>query len=243
MNAMRVTLTGRHVRIVSRRSCGSSAALLRGRTGPGHEDLWRYLFTGPYRGMRHPSSAYLDQRLRVQRSAVFTILGGNRGADLVDASANAHRADTSRDSRSEIFCICLAGAAVGLPNDVLLARGVRGDGISPLYEWNAMRPQRAFAPRGERLGFTFAHLPAAHDRQGKNRDTAWFSMLDTELPARKGRFEKWLDPANFTVDGPAEEFFEWRASLDGIDREVYTTGTVFPPFRIDSRAASMTCSL
>jgi hypothetical protein len=37
--------------------------------------------------------------------------------------------------------------------------------------------------------------------KGRNRDTAWYSMLDTEWPSRKAAFEKWLDPANFTDDG------------------------------------------
>jgi N-acetylglutamate synthase-like GNAT family acetyltransferase len=37
--------------------------------------------------------------------------------------------------------------------------------------------------------------------KGRNRDTAWFSMLDTEWPARKRAFEHWLDPANFDEAG------------------------------------------
>jgi hypothetical protein len=34
-----------------------------------------------------------------------------------------------------------------------------------------------------------------------NRDTAWFSMLDHEWPARKRAFESWLNPANFDDEG------------------------------------------
>jgi len=37
--------------------------------------------------------------------------------------------------------------------------------------------------------------------KGRNRDTAWFSMLDGEWPARKAAFEAWLDPGNFDADG------------------------------------------
>jgi hypothetical protein len=37
--------------------------------------------------------------------------------------------------------------------------------------------------------------------KGLNRDTAWFSMLDREWPARKRAFEAWLDPANFDKEG------------------------------------------
>ena len=37
--------------------------------------------------------------------------------------------------------------------------------------------------------------------KGRNRDTAWFSMLDSEWPARKAAFERWLAPENFDKDG------------------------------------------
>ena len=37
--------------------------------------------------------------------------------------------------------------------------------------------------------------------KGRNRDNAWFSMLDSEWPARKANFERWLQPENFDSDG------------------------------------------
>ncbi len=37
--------------------------------------------------------------------------------------------------------------------------------------------------------------------KGKNRDTAWFSMLDHEWPLCKAAFEAWLDPENFDDKG------------------------------------------
>ena len=37
--------------------------------------------------------------------------------------------------------------------------------------------------------------------KGRNRDNAWFSMLDSEWPARKRNFERWLAPENFDSDG------------------------------------------
>jgi hypothetical protein len=37
--------------------------------------------------------------------------------------------------------------------------------------------------------------------KGRNRDTAWFSMLDREWPARKRAFAAWLAPENFDDEG------------------------------------------
>jgi hypothetical protein len=47
--------------------------------------------------------------------------------------------------------------------------------------------------------------------KGRNRDNAWFSMLDSEWPARKAAFERWLAPENFDAEGGQ------RTSLRGLN--------------------------
>jgi hypothetical protein len=37
--------------------------------------------------------------------------------------------------------------------------------------------------------------------KGRNRDTAWFSMMDSEWPLRRANFERWLAPDNFNSAG------------------------------------------
>lgn len=37
--------------------------------------------------------------------------------------------------------------------------------------------------------------------RGRNVDLAWFSVIDSEWPALRAAFERWLDPANFDVQG------------------------------------------
>ena len=69
------------------------------------------------------------------------------------------------------------------------------------YEWkcNALNaPSRRAALR---YGFVFEGVLRQHDRQGRNRDTAYYSMLDGEWPARKAAFERWLAPDNFDAAG------------------------------------------
>ena len=54
----------------------------------------------------------------------------------------------------------------------------------------------------QRFGFSYEGLFRQHMiMKGENRDTAWFSMLDGEWPARKAGFERWLDPENFDANG------------------------------------------
>jgi GNAT superfamily N-acetyltransferase len=37
--------------------------------------------------------------------------------------------------------------------------------------------------------------------KGRNRDTAWYAMLDRDWPQRRAAFETWLDPENFDGEG------------------------------------------
>ena len=55
-----------------------------------------------------------------------------------------------------------------------------------------------------RLGFRFEGVFYNHMIfKGKNRDTAWYSILDDEWPEVREIMENWLDDANFDDDGQA----------------------------------------
>jgi RimJ/RimL family protein N-acetyltransferase len=70
------------------------------------------------------------------------------------------------------------------------------------YEWKCdslNQPSRAAAIR---LGFQFEGIfRQATIYKGRTRDTAWFSIIDSEWPVVKAAFERWLDPANFDEAG------------------------------------------
>ncbi|MGY9016304.1 MAG: GNAT family N-acetyltransferase, partial [Rhodospirillales bacterium] len=51
-------------------------------------------------------------------------------------------------------------------------------------------------------GFTFEGVfRQALVTKGRNRDTAWFSIVDQEWPAIKTAFEEWLPAENMSEDG------------------------------------------
>ncbi len=70
------------------------------------------------------------------------------------------------------------------------------------YEWKCdalNAPSRAAATR---LGFRFEGIfRQLMVLKGRNRDTAWFSIIDEEWPALRGGFEAWLAPSNFDGGG------------------------------------------
>ena len=79
------------------------------------------------------------------------------------------------------------------------------------YEWkcNALNAESRAAAL--RLGFTFEGVFHQHlIVKGRNRDTAWFSLLDGEWPRVAAAFERWLDAANFDGAGHQRESLQAR---------------------------------
>lgn len=70
------------------------------------------------------------------------------------------------------------------------------------YEWKCNAANLPSRRAAARLGFAFegVHRQAAVVK-GRNRDTAWFSVLDGEWPGVRTVLESWLDPANFDAEG------------------------------------------
>src|SRR3990167_2955215 len=70
------------------------------------------------------------------------------------------------------------------------------------YEWKCNALNQSSRNAALRLGFTFEGIFRQHYVfKGRNRDTAWFSIIDSEWPAIKAKFERWLDPNNFDEQG------------------------------------------
>lgn len=70
------------------------------------------------------------------------------------------------------------------------------------YEWKCDSLNAPSRKAALRLGFTFEGIfRQAMVYKGRNRDTAWFSVLDSEWPALSRSFEQWLHPDNFTSEG------------------------------------------
>ncbi|MEI2712537.1 MAG: GNAT family protein [Nocardioides sp.] len=73
-------------------------------------------------------------------------------------------------------------------------------------EWKLDSCNEPSARAAERLGFSYeGRHRNAIAYKGRNRDTDWYSMLDTEWPEAKSRLEAWLAPENFTDEGEQRE--------------------------------------
>ena len=70
------------------------------------------------------------------------------------------------------------------------------------YEWKCDSLNESSRRAAERFGFSFDGIfEQALVYKNRNRDTAWYSILDHEWPATEKAYQKWLDLANFDSSG------------------------------------------
>ncbi|MCK6441661.1 GNAT family N-acetyltransferase [Elstera cyanobacteriorum] len=70
------------------------------------------------------------------------------------------------------------------------------------FEWKCHNGNEPSKRAAERFGFTFEGIFRQHMvAKGANRDTAWFSIIDSEWPRLAAAYGRWLDPANFDGTG------------------------------------------
>jgi len=70
------------------------------------------------------------------------------------------------------------------------------------YEWKCDSLNERSCKAAKRFGFTFEGIFRQHNIvKGRNRDTAWFSIIDKDWQRIKKNYEIWLDDENFDESG------------------------------------------
>jgi RimJ/RimL family protein N-acetyltransferase len=168
----------------------------------GEDTLWPYMGYGPFADAA-AFTAWVESRVPLEDPFSYAIIDG--------ASGRAVGIFTLMEIRPQmrvievghvVYTPALQRKPLGTEAQFLLARYALETLGYRRYEWkcNALNaPSRRAA---ERYGFTFEGVFRQHMIvKARNRDTAWFSMLDSEWPARKAAFERWLSPENFDTEG------------------------------------------
>lgn len=203
----RTVLEGRYVTLVPLDARSHGEALWEGTKGEQNDALWRYLAEGPFAN-REDFDRALAGMAASEDPLFFTIIG--RSTQRPAGRASYLRIDTKHrviEVGSILYSPALQRTRGATEAMYLMARHVFEDLGYRRYEWkcNALnQPSRRAALR---LGFTFEGIFRQHQIvKGRNRDTAWFSMLDSEWPRRKEAFERWLDPENFSMVGEQKQY-------------------------------------
>jgi len=197
----RQVLAGRFCRVepldVARHAAGLHAANSLDREGR----MWTYLFSGPFATLEE-YTAWLEARENSTDPLFFAIVDGASGR--ATGIASYLRIDTTHgviEVGHLAFSPLLQRTRAATEAMYLMMKQSFDLGYRR-YEWKCDALNAPSRRAAARLGFTFEGIfRQAVVYKGRSRDTAWFSVIDSEWPAREASFVAWLDPANFDRDG------------------------------------------
>jgi RimJ/RimL family protein N-acetyltransferase len=212
----RIVLEGRDVSVVPLDPTAHGDALFGGTAGRKHANLWMYMFDGPFQS-RPAFDAALRRWADSTDPRFYAIV--DRASGLALGRAALMRVDPVHrviEVGSILYSRRLQRTRGATEAMYLMARYVFEELGYRRYEWKCNALNEASRVAALRLGFTFEGVFRQHMIvKGRNRDTAWYSIVDTEWPARKARFERWLSPENF--DGAGRQ----RTSLSAMALDVF----------------------
>lgn len=195
-------LTGRVVTLRPFNRASQAEALYEATHGPEREDLWRYMGEGPFASYAAFDAAF-EKKQQSADPLFFAIVENATGVPVGQASYM--RTDPGNrviEVGNIIFTPPLQRSCGATEAMYLMARHVFNDLGYRRYEWKCNALNEPSRRAAQRLGFVFEGVFRQHMIiKGRNRDTAWFSMLDSEWPRRQENFEQWLAPSNFDPAG------------------------------------------
>ncbi len=194
-----VVLTGRYGRVEKLDPARHGAALWDAmKVEPG---LWDYMPYGPF-GSNDQFAAWIAERATLSDPFVYAIVAPD-GRALGIAALMRITPDMGVIEVGHIaYSPALQRTPLGTEAQFLLARYAFDTLGYRRYEWKCNALNAASRRAAQRYGFTFEGIFRQHMIvKGKNRDTAWYSIIDQEWPVRRAAFEQWLAPSNFDGQG------------------------------------------
>ena len=200
---VREVLTGARVELQPLDADGHAAGLFAAAQG-GEADprLWDFLGYGPF-GTESEFVDWAIEQARSEDPLFFAIV--DRATGRAAGMATFMRIEPDHGC-IEIGNIWFGAALQRTPQATeaiyLLARHAFDALGNRRLEWKCDAANARSRSAALRFGFTFEGVFRQHMViKGRNRDTAWFAMLDHEWPVVRRAFEAWLDPANFDASG------------------------------------------
>src|SRR5271166_2237939 len=199
----RVTLEGRWISLTPLDAGKQAEALYAGSNGDAQrERVWTYLFDGPYRSL-DDFRVNIELKSRSPDPLFFTVV------DNISGQAIGYQTLMRVDAPNRVIEVgnimytpAMQRKAGATEAQYLFARYVFDDLGYRRYEWKCNNLNAPSKRAAVRFGFAFEGIFRQHMIvKGRNRDTAWFAMLDHEWPERKAVYERWLSPDNFDAEG------------------------------------------
>lgn len=194
----RVTLEGQHVTIVPLSAADHGKPLFDLIKDPSEHFMWDYMSVGPFKTFEKFETQIKGWQ-QSDEPLFFTIL---KKADQRPIGAYSLLRINPAQGTIEIgfiwFTKELRKTIAATEALYLMADYCLTTLEYRRYEWKCNNLNEASKRAATRLGFTFEGVfRQSMVVKGKNRDTAWFSIIDSEWPRLRDGYLEWLSPDNF----------------------------------------------
>lgn len=165
--------------------------------GADAEAIWRYLFVGPFPDYA-AFEAYCAAGAQSADPIPWAVIDGSGRAVGALSLMRIEQAHRVIEVGSITYGTPLQRTPASTEAIYLLARYVFDELGYRRFEWKCNDLNAPSKRAALRFGFSFEGVFRQHMIvKGANRDTAWYSMLDSEWSTRRAAFEAWLAPENF----------------------------------------------
>ncbi|MGE3876077.1 MAG: GNAT family N-acetyltransferase [Parvibaculaceae bacterium] len=198
----RVVLDGRYARLEPLDPARHGADLLASGQAPGADDRFRYLFEEPPADAA-AFTAWLEKIAASADPMFFAVIDKSTGkAEGRQALMRIDPVHGVIEIGNILWGPAIARTRVATEALYLFAGYAFASLGYRRFEWKCNDLNEPSKRAALRFGFAYEGVFRQHMvTKGKNRDTAWFAMIDRDWPALKAGYEKWLDPANFDASG------------------------------------------
>ena len=201
----RRSLAGRHCRLEPLDAARHSEDLYEATAADVEGRIWTYLSYGPF-AAHADLQAWAEAAAAREDPLFFAIVDE---ADERAAGLASYLRTNPAVGSVEVGNICypprMQRTTAATEAMVLMMRNAFELGYRR-YEWKCDRLNAPSIAAAERLGFTFEGVfRQATIFRGRNRDTAWFAIIDRDWEELRSRYERWLAPDNFDADGVQRE--------------------------------------
>jgi RimJ/RimL family protein N-acetyltransferase len=168
----------------------------------GHDQIWTYISTdGPFATVAE-FVPFIENKAAADDPYAYAIIDPSDRAIGYLTLLRIEPAVRVIEVGHVLYSPALQRTPLGTETQYLLARYVFETLGYRRYEWKCNALNAPSWRAALRYGFTYEGTFRQHIiAKGRNRDNAWFSMLDREWPVRKRNFERWLAPENFDSEG------------------------------------------
>jgi RimJ/RimL family protein N-acetyltransferase len=164
--------------------------------------IWTYLAVGPFDEFE-AYRAWLEKSCLGDDPLFFAVIDLETGHAVGVASyLRIDPANGVIEVGSINYAPALQRTAAGTEAMYLMMKRVFDELGYRRYEWKCDTLNAGSRRAAERYGFTYeGEFRQAVLYKGRNRDTAWFAIIDKDWPGIRAAFEAWLSPGNLGADG------------------------------------------